>query len=97
MIIEIKLGKTYYYDAKINIPTKAEHLIGKDKEIISVQLGKKGNSFERKVNRATSPLPRIELSNEYSNWVQTEYKLGDKMKVEIVNPNSIILYAKEEH
>lgn len=34
----------------------------------------------------------------YKNWVQANFKLGDTMKVEIVNQNKIILYAKgEEH
>lgn len=34
----------------------------------------------------------------YRQWVQADFMLEDAMKVEIVSPNKIILYAKgEEH
>ncbi|WP_293300912.1 hypothetical protein [Pedobacter sp. UBA4863] len=71
-------------------------------EKIKVKLGQNGNEakYQSYINREfnKNKTLSIYIGEEYTNWVQANFKLGDTMKVEIVNPNSIILYARgEEH
>lgn len=102
MIIYIKLGIANYLQGYfINIKKENDDLIGMHNEQITFQLGKNdATKYEGKINRTATPIktPRLMLGPIYKNWVQANFKLGDTMKVEIVNQNKIILYAKgEEH
>lgn len=98
MIISITLGKAYYYQGFFNIKIAYNHLIAGNGEPIKIQLGINGVIIEKLINRTASPngTPRIIAGIQYSQWIQTNYKLGDQMRVQIVSQNFIILFAKGE-
>lgn len=100
MIIDIKLGTAYYYQGFFNIRHAYTHLIAEDEEPINIQLGANDEKIQGFINRTANnnKTPRIMAGVPYRQWVQANFMLEDTMKVEIVSPNKIILYAKgEEH
>ncbi|MDQ8006542.1 MAG: hypothetical protein REI64_17195 [Pedobacter sp.] len=100
MIIYIKLGIAFYNQGFFNVLKKDKPYFGKHQEKIKVKLGCNGQiaKYPSHINRKFNENETLStyIGNEYTNWVQTKFRQGDAMKIEIVNPNSIILYAKGE-
>lgn len=92
--IEVILWPAYYYQGFFNVRRKYSDRFGKDQEIIKIQLGDNSDKFihgviDRKAN--TNGTPRIRGRKELTEWIQSNFKQGDVLLVDIISPVSIRL------
>ena len=97
MVILIKLGIAYYNQGFINIPTRYSELFGTNMSEIKVHLDEWSSApLVAYINRTAqvTKAPRIMMGAGYTEWVQSKYKIGDKIKIELQsekNTKSILI------
>ena len=93
--IIVKIGEAYYNQSFFNIRKKYSELFAKNhQEPIRIQLGENiENIIIGRINRTANSTgaPRIMAGIEYKNWVQKNFKMGDILKVEIIEKDLIKL------
>jgi len=92
--IEVILWPAYYNQGFFNVRRLYSDRFGGDQEIIRIQLGNDSDNFiygviDRKANNNGSP--RIRGRKELTEWIQSNFKLGDILMVDIMSPVSIRL------
>ena len=94
-LIEVIIGKAYYFDGFFNIRKQFSDLFGENLSLIKIQLGENSeNIIEGYVNRTANGIngyPRIMAGKEYTNWVQKNFEKGDILKVQMTEKNFITL------
>ena len=96
MTILGKLGIAYYNQGFVNVPMRYSDFFGPDLSEIKVYFDEwNSNPITAYINRTAQPVhsPRIMMGTSYTKWVQSKYKQGDKIKIELQseNHNSSIL------
>lgn len=96
MTILVKLGRAYYNQGFVNIPTRCSDFFGSNLSEIKVFLnGENSNPLTAYINRTAQATksPRIMMGYSFTKWVQSKYKLGDTIKIELLceNINTSIL------
>ncbi len=90
---EVKLGKAYFDKGFFNVRQQYSELFGIANQVIQINLVANGktDSIFGYVNRAANPngSPRIMAGKDLTSWIQNNYKLGDIMKVEVIDDISI--------
>ncbi len=99
MTIDIKLGIAYYNQGFFNISQQNSDKLGMDKTIIEIQLGDNPrNIIKGYINRTANPngTPRIMGGKPLTDWIQTNYKQKDILKVDILSNVSVKLNEKRK-
>ena len=94
--VYVVLGSTYYEKRLFNLGTIPSELLGADGEEIIVDcIGHMPCQIVRWINRTHNPnrTVRLNLGNQYTEWVQGTYLLGERMAVRILNRNHIQLLS----
>jgi hypothetical protein len=83
--------KSYLQCNFFNVPKKYSDLFGINDSAIRIEFDNKViiGRIDRK--NVTSGAPRIYCGVEYHQWVNSNYKISDKMEIEIISPISIKL------
>lgn len=93
--IDILLGQAYFNQGFFNVGRKYSNLFGTDTSAIDIQLNANAdNTIEGYINRTanTNGTPRIMGGKELCNWIKSNFKLNDTMKVDIISPIAIRLH-----
>lgn len=93
----ITLGQAYYNQGFFNIIKEYSALIGSDNAAIEIQLGVNSDTtihgyINRTANR--NGTPRIMGGKNLRQWIQSNFRLNDNMKVDIISPVSIRTYKE---
>ena len=90
---DVKLGSSYYKKGFFNISKKVSNDIGVHGTKIEIYLGLTTDVIYGWVNRDANPsgAPRIMGGIQLRNWIQSNFKENDLMKVEILSRQSIKL------
>lgn len=94
-IVQVTLSQTYYNNGFFNLPIAVYNLIALEHGIeIEIILGTTGVTTGH-VNRTANQngTPRIMAGNEYTQWVQQNFKLNNILNVEILTPTKIRLFS----
>ncbi len=95
--IEISLGHTYCNQGFFNIARDYSDLIGADNATIDIQLGIKAErTIQGYINRTANRngTPRIMGGQELRQWIHSNFRLNDNMKVDIISPVAIRAYKE---
>jgi len=92
--IEVILWPAYYNQGFFNVRRRNSDRFGKDQEIIRILLGDNSDNIingviDRKAN--SNGTPRIRGRKELTEWIQSNFKPGDILLVDIISPVSIRL------
>ncbi len=95
----IKLGETYYKTGLINLGVDADKHIGAHGEPMCIHLGAWSENpirsqICRSANRNGSA--RIQSRTAIAEWFQKNFKLGDAVRVNIIDRNDIVLMKSQE-
>lgn len=95
--IFIDLKKTYYNKDFFNVPRKYDNLIGESNSNIEIFFNNTSvfGLIDRKANDYKAPRIR-NIGNQYKAWISNTFKLGDILCLEIITPNSLKIYKKQE-
>ena len=90
---EVKLGQAYFNKGFFNVNQEYSELFGIANQVIQIHLVATGQTdlIFGYVNRTANPngSPRIMAGKDLTSWIQNNYKLGDIMKVEVIDDISI--------
>jgi len=93
--LEILLGQAYYNQGFFNVVREYSQMLGVDNATIEIQLGKDNNTIiQGYINRTANKngTPRIMGGKEFRNWIRTQFKFNEMMKVDIISPIAIRVY-----
>lgn len=87
-LINLVLEKTYYEKGFFNVRVEASDLIRNDEGTINIFLDHSTSPLIARVDRNSNlnKTPRIFGGAILKTWFQTNFKLGDIVKVEIIDP-----------
>ena len=76
-----------------NIPIRFSNQFGKNNSDITIQLQNNQNSIFGIIDRESNVngTPRIRGRRLLKEWIQSNFKEGERMNVEIITPNEISL------
>jgi len=89
----VVLGHTYFTQGFFNVPVDYSNNFADNNSKIELLLGNTTNSIQGYINRQANKngTPRIMGGVGFKNWVQTYFKQGEKLKVQILSSTSIEL------
>ncbi|HMR81585.1 MAG TPA: GIY-YIG nuclease family protein [Niabella sp.] len=93
--ISISLGQAYYNQGFFNVGREYSQMFGADNATIDIQLGSSGDTtIQGYINRTANKngTPRIMGGKELRNWIKSNFKINDTMKVDIISPIAVRLY-----
>lgn len=91
---ELRIGKTYFSQGFINLPTFVTDQIGEHGEPILIRLGELGDiRLEARINRNANQnkTPRIFGGARLAQWFQEHLAMGDLVKGFVLSRNEILL------
>ncbi len=91
--VEIILGKEYWDKGFFNFSKKEIDLLPKEPSKIRFLLGDNSDFIEGNFLFATiNGQPRVTQNISLKEWFQSNYKMGDKIKVEIIEPTLLKIH-----
>jgi len=86
--VEIKLGKEYWNKGFFNFSKKDSNYLPKEPNNVRLLLGKNADYFieGRFLFSTKDGQPRVLGNNSLKEWFQSNYKIGDIIKVDIIEP-----------
>jgi hypothetical protein len=94
--VDIILGQAYYNQGFFNIGREYSDLFGGDNAKIDIELGTNAErTIQGYINRTANKngTPRIMGGRELRKWVQSNFLLNGRMKLDIISPIAIRLYS----
>ncbi len=90
---EVSLGKAYYNQGFFNVRVEYSELFGSDGSKIEIRLGNEANPTSGYINRTANGngTPRIMTGKRYTEWIQSNFRMGDVLKVDVLTPSLIRL------
>lgn len=89
----IQLGQTYFNQGFFNVPVEYSNSLAGNNSKIEIKINNTEQPIQGYINRLANKngTPRIMGGIELKQWIQTNFKQDDKMKVQILSPVSIEL------
>ncbi|HBC3859426.1 TPA: GIY-YIG nuclease family protein [Vibrio parahaemolyticus] len=96
-VCTVTLGNAYYNQGFVNLPKSHGGFLGSHDDNLLISLDRDESSIKGKINRTANQngSPRLKGYVPLRNWFQTNFELGDRIRVEIVSPNHIRLTGAE--
>lgn len=91
--LELVLHKTYFNQGFFNIPVEYDRFFGADLDKIDIYCGAEGQRIVGYINRSANlnQTPRIMGGADLKNWFQNQYRVNDRIRIDVLAPNSIKL------
>ena len=87
----LKLGNTYYSKGFFNLGVDVERFLSYDEGPISIYVGEEKKQLKGRISRTANQngTPRIFGGAELRDWIQSNYRKGQQIEVEILSPEQI--------
>lgn len=88
-IVIVKMSKTYWNGGYFNLSIKDSIFLSKEPINVTLLLGENADYYitGRFLFATNNKQPRILGNNSLKDWFQNNYKIGDMIKVDIIQPN----------
>lgn len=94
-VYELTLHKTYYDNGFFNLGVGVEALISQEDGPVTIELGGSHRTIEGRINRNANlnNTPRAFGGTELRNWLQSNFRMGDRVDVQVLDPTRLRISA----
>jgi hypothetical protein len=92
-VYKLTLHKTYYEKGFFNLGVDVDRFVRPDSGPITIVLGDSGIRIKGRVDRTANRngTPRVFGNAKLKHWIQSHFKLKDKVNIYIKNPEEILI------